>query len=168
MFGELITGVCPRGPIEPRGGFRPDGGYWIAGRRNESDPRRERKKKMLYADLLFQLPFFFYSSSCSAQKKVNTVTCSIISRGGGHRFYFTFPGERISLNQWTCFLYLHEYTWKIRGSFVVEWSRVSHSSSKEKDDGDCLCCARRIHPTSTMSNSLSRKWCNIFLSTAVR
>ena len=61
----------------PRGGFffRPDGGYWIAGRRNESDPR-----KMLYADLLFSaavlffllLLFFWHSKKVTLLREVGT------------------------------------------------------------------------------------------------
>ena len=76
----------------PRGGFffRPDGGYWIAGRRNESDPR-----KMLYADLLFSAAvlFFFTPPLLLALKESYPV------KGGGHRFYYFSSGERISLNQ---------------------------------------------------------------------
>ena len=92
LRGELITMVVSvrRGP---RGGFffRPDGGYWIAGRRNESDPR-----KMLYADLLFSaavLFFFFTPPLLLALKESYPV------KGGGHRFYYFSSGERISLNQ---------------------------------------------------------------------
>ena len=76
LRGELITMVVSvrRGP---RGGFffRPDGGYWIAGRRNESDPR-----KMLYADLLFSaavlffllLLFFWHSKKVTLLREVGT------------------------------------------------------------------------------------------------
>ncbi len=135
MFGKRELAYVRRVAelVGLRGGPRPDGGYRIAGRRNEREPRRELKgreregkneRKRWRGEYVVRWPSVFSCRlapppSSSTQRKLTVVVGGLLytrwTKEVGSDFFFLLQEEeeaelvrveRISLNQWTLLLLL--------------------------------------------------------------